>query len=305
MIICGDPINRELSQQIADKLRADIFYPEITVFPDSEQRVRVDDKKVLGEKIYVVKSIDAPVDSSVLQLAFIVDALKRSGADKIIGIVPYIPYMRADHVFRSGESVPLELIIKSIEASGLHEIIIVDPHSIKIPEMFKIPVHNLSAIEMFATKIKMIEPNLEQITIVSPDMGGIRRLQMLEEALGGVINKVNINKDRDYSTGQVRVAEYEGEIFGACFIIDDIISTGKTIAQAVETLFYNGARDIYVFATHAVFSENATKLLAESKVKKIFVMDSIFIPSDKKFEKLEVLSIADLVVNEISSSQTI
>ena len=298
MILVGDPQSKSLSESIADKLRAKIIYPEIIVFPDSEQRIRIP-SKISGEKIYLLKSISSPVDSAVLQLSFIVDALNKNGADKVIGIIPYIPYMRADHMFRTGEAVPLEVIINMIQGSGLAEIIMIDPHSIKIPQMFKIPVHNLSALAMFAKKIKEIEPNSNNITIVSPDMGGIRRLKLLDELLGGV-NQVVINKDRNYESGEIRVAEYKGKIKGECFIVDDIISTGKTVVQAINTLDQNGAESIYVFATHPVFSENATELLQDSNARKIFVTDSIPVPEDKKFEKLEILSIADLIAEEIS-----
>lgn len=295
MLIVGDPQNKSLSEGLARKLGSTIIYPEITVFPDSEQRVRISEEKVRGEKVYLVKSIEPPVDSSLLQLSFIVDALNRSGADKVIGIVPYIPYMRADHLFRTGEAVPLEFVIKMIEDSGLNEIIIVDPHSIKIPEMFKIKVNNLSALNIFADEIKDIEPDMKNITIVSPDMGGIRRLIMLNELFGGGVNQVTINKDRDYQSGSIKVAEYKGEIRGKCFIVDDIISTGKTIVQAATTLIQNGAKEVYVFATHPVFSDYASELLAGSAVKKIYVTDSIPVANEKKFDKLEILSIADLI----------
>src|SRR3990167_5488931 len=164
MMIVDDPQNKSLSESIADKLRAKIIYPEITVFPDSEQRVRIPGN-VSGKRVYLLKSIVPPVDSAVMQLTFLVDALNKNGADKVIGIIPYIPYMRADHMFRTGEAVPLEVVIKMIEDSGLHEIIIIDPHSIKIPEMFKIPVHDLSALPMFAKKIKEIVGNSASLTL--------------------------------------------------------------------------------------------------------------------------------------------
>ncbi|OGH36141.1 MAG: hypothetical protein A3B43_01740, partial [Candidatus Levybacteria bacterium RIFCSPLOWO2_01_FULL_38_120] len=296
MIIVGDPQNKSLSESISSKLGVKPIYPEITVFPDSEQRVRIP-SKITGEKVYLLKSIMAPVDSSVLQLSFTVDALVKNGADKVIGIIPYIPYMRADHMFRTGEAVPLEVVIKMIEDSGLHEIIIIDPHSIKIPEMFKIPVHNLSALSLFAKKIKELTA-IRDLTIVSPDTGGIRRLEQLDELLGGA-NKVVINKDRNLESGEVRVAEFEGKIKGKCFIIDDIISTGKTVLQAINTLIQNGAEEVYVFGTHPVFSEDADRLLEGSKAKKIYVTDSIPVPPEKNFAKLEILSIAELITDAI------
>lgn len=297
MIIVGDSSNKELSKSLAEKLECRLIYPDITVFPDSEQRVRINEE-VTGEKVYVLKSISSPVDSAVMQFSFTVDALNKNGADKVIGIVPYIPYMRADHVFRTGEAVPLEVVINMIQDSGLNEIYIVDPHSIKIPEMFKIDVHNLSALKMFADKIREIESNTNNVTIVSPDMGGIRRLKILDEILGGV-NQVVINKDRNYESGEVKVAEFEGEIKNKCFIVDDIISTGKTIAQAVDILYENGADEVYVFGTHPVFSENASGLLSSSEAKKIFVTDSIPVPEDKRFEKLTILSLSDLISQSI------
>src|SRR3990167_320111 len=210
MILFGDPSNKALSEEVASKASLEILYPEITVFPDTEQRVRIEGN-ISGQKVYLLKSITPPVDSAVMQLTFLVDALNKNGADKVIGVIPYIPYMRADHIFRTGEAVPLEVVISMIQDSRHNEIIIVDPHSIKIPEMFKIPVHNLSALSLFAQKIKEIEPNLKNVTIVSPDMGGIRRLKILDELLGGGVNQVVINKDRNYESGEVRVAEYEGK----------------------------------------------------------------------------------------------
>lgn len=303
MIIVGDPQNKSLSEGIADKARIPFFYPEITIFPDTEQRVRIP-QKVQGERVYLLKSIQRPVDSAVLQLTFTVDALNRSGADKVIGIIPYIPYMRADHIFRTGEAVALEVVIKMIEDSGLHEIIMVDPHSIKIPEMFKIKVHNLSALGIFANKIKEIESEKDNITIVSPDMGGIRRLKILDELLSGV-NQVVINKDRNYESGEVRVAEYTGAIRGKCFIVDDIISTGKTVVQAIDTSVQGGASEVYVFATHPVFSENASELLSNSKAEKIYVTDSIPVPKEKKFKTLEVLSTAHLITKEIQTGEEV
>ncbi len=299
MLVVGDPENKDLSESIARNLNSEIIYPEITIFPDTEQRIRIN-RVVTGEKVYVVKSLGRPVDTSVMQLSFTVDALNKNGADKVIGIIPYIPYMRADHVFRTGEAVPLEVVINMIQDCGLNEIIFVDPHSIKIPEMFRIDKKVLTAIPLFAEKIKEIEPDKNNITIVSPDMGGRRRLDLVDEILGGV-NQVSVNKDRDYETGSVSVAEHIGEIKGKCFIIDDIVSTGKTIAQAVKTLLDNNAEEVYVFGTHPVFSEEAHILLRDSGAKRIFVTDSIPIPEDKKFEKLEIISIANLISETITS----
>lgn len=296
MLLIGDSQNKGLSEGIAKVLSVPLSYPEITVFPDSEQRVRIE-AEVSGKTVYLLKSIVPPVDSSVMQLSFLVDALIKNGANRVIGIIPYMPYMRADHMFRIGEGVPLEVVIDLFQDMGMSQIVIVDPHSIKIPELFSIPVHNISALPLFAKKIKELEKDKNNITIVSPDMGGLRRLQQLDELLGGV-NQVIINKDRDYSSGEISVAALKGKIQGTCFIIDDIISTGKTIVQAIDALKKEGAKQVYVLGTHGVLSGDAPTLLQESKAENVFVTDSVPVSSKKNFPKLEILSIASLIASE-------
>ena len=293
MVICGDVANKGLSENLAKLTGFELFYPDVKVFADGEKRVRFE-KEVLDETVLVVKSHGIPTDSNVLETLFLLDALKRSGATKLIGIISYLGYMRADHMFRTGEAVPLEVVIGLLESNHLDEIVIIDPHSIKIPELFKITVHNLSAIHVFAKKIKELQGNNGEISIVSPDMGGIRRLDLLSEELGGV-NKVIINKDRDLETGSITVRISEGEIKGTCFIVDDIISTGKTIVDSVDVLLENGAEEVYIMATHPVFAPGASKLLKNSKAKKVYVTDTIEVSEEDKFENLEVLSVADLI----------
>ncbi len=297
MIVCGDILNRGLSEKLAKQTGLELFYPDIKVFADGERRVRFE-KEVLDETVLVIKSHGIPTDSNILENLFLLDALKRSGATKLIGVIPYLGYMRADHMFRTGEAVPLEVVIAALQTNHLDEIIIIDPHSIKIPELFKIPVHNLSAIPIFAKKIKELQSNNGEISIVSPDMGGIRRLDLLSEELGGV-NKVIINKDRDLESGSINVRISEGEVRGTCFVVDDMISTGKTIVDSVDVLLESGAEEVYIMATHPVFAPGAADLLKKSKAKKVFVTDSIEVPKEKNFEKLGVLSIADLVAREI------
>lgn len=294
MLLVGDSSNKSLSEKLAKELSVDLFYPDVKIFADGERRVRFE-KNVLDETVLVLKSHGRPTDSNILENLFLLDALKRSGATKLIGIIPYLGYMRADHMFRMGEAVPLEVVISALEKNHLDEILIVDPHSIKIPELFKIPVTNLSAIPVFAQKIKeILGATRRDFTIASPDMGGIRRLELLSEELGGV-NQVILNKDRDLETGKISVRVHEGKVEGTCFIIDDIISTGKTICDAVDVLLKNGAEEAYIMATHAVFAPGSAKLLSNSSAKKVFVTDSIGIPEENTFEKLEVLSISDLI----------
>ena len=295
MILFGDETNKSLSEGLAAGLSTPLKYPEIFVFPDGERRIRIIEDVVEEEVVFLkTASITDNVDSFIIETAFLIDALKRSGAKSVTGIIPYLPYCRADHIFRSGEAVPLEVIIHLLERAGLSKILFVDPHTIKMPEMFSINVSNLSALPLFAEKIKEIGFHAEDAVIVSPDMGGLRRMEQLSEMVGG-LPFTSIEKDRDYATGDIKASGIHGDIKRTCFIIDDIISSGRTIVQAVEKLSEGGAGEIYVLATHPVLSEDAVKILQDCKAKKIYVTDAIPVPEKKQFEKLEVISLSSLL----------
>jgi ribose-phosphate pyrophosphokinase len=187
-----------------------------------------------------------------------------------------------------------------MESLKIDRIIFVDPHTIKIPDMFTIPVSDLSALPVFAKEIERNNWIGDDTVLVTPDMGGIRRIELLKNLLGG-IDYVAVEKDRDIVTGKIKVAKVTGEVKDTCFIVDDMISSGGTIVQCVNELFDMGAKKVFVFATHAVFSNKAPGLLEACRAEKIFVTDTIYIPEEKFFKKLEVLSIAPTVASSFSA----
>lgn len=288
--------NKSLAEKIAQKLGIELSPLEIYIFPDGEKRVRVLDK-VVGENCVVVQPTSPSPDANYMELFFIVDALKRSGAKSVTAVIPYLGYQRQDHVFRDGEAVSLEVIATLLKWGGVDEIVAFDLHSIKIPEIFKIKLTHLSALSLFAQEIKKMGSDT---VLVSPDMGGIRRIKILSEMLGNMSYAV-IEKDRDLATGKVEMKGISGDIKENVVIVDDMISTGGTIVTAAKLLKTKGAKKIYVFATHAVFSGNAPKILGDSALQKIFVTDTINIPQEKRFPKLEILSVAGAIAASLSS----
>ncbi len=298
MLIFSGSSNIPLANKIAKALGFTLQDLEIFIFPDGERRIRVLDK-VLGADTFVVQSTSKPADENYMELFFIIDALKRSGAKSITCVVPYFGYQRQDHIFREGEAVSAKVIAKIFESIGINKLIAVDLHSIKIKEAFKVEVVNLSAVVLFARKI--IENGWDKdASLVSPDMGGIRRIKILSEMLNSMPFAV-IEKNRDLSTGEVSASKIEGQIMGKAIIVDDMISSGETISKASELLSKKGVKEIIVFATHPVFSKNAPKILQESYVKKVFVTDTIYIPKEKQFPKLEIISVADIIAEEIKN----
>lgn len=289
--------NKPLAEKIAKVLDIPVSPREIFIFPDGERRIQIQEN-IINEDVVIVQPTTPPVDTHYFELFFLADAAKRSGAKSVTAVVPYLGYQRQDHVFRDGEAVSLEVIVKTMQAVGIDKVISFDLHTVKIPEVFSIPMIHLSALPMFAEEIKKQSWDGLDSVLVSPDMGGIRRIKMLSELLGEM-PYATIEKNRDVATGQIEMAAIKGEITPRVIIVDDMISSGSTIVKATEALKKKGAYEVYVFVTHAVFSSDAPKILQESEVDRIYVTDSVYIPPEKQFMKLKILSLAGMIANKI------
>lgn len=296
MKIFSGTSNKPLAQKVAEKLGIELSPLEIHIFPDGEKRVRVLEK-VVDENCIVIQPTSPSPDKNYMELFFIVDALKRSGAKSVIAVIPYLGYQRQDHVFRDGEAVSLEVIATLLKWGGVDEIIAFDLHSIKIPEIFKIKLTHLSALSLFAKQIKKMG---NDTVLASPDMGGIRRIKILSEMLGDM-SYLSIEKNRNLQNGKITMDKINGQIKKNVIIVDDMISTGNTIVAASELLKKNGAENIYVFATHGVFSNESPKILNNSYLQKVFVTDTIDIPKEKRFVKLKILSVGEMIASTLKS----
>lgn len=301
MKIFSGSANQKLAESVAKKLNLKLLLPEKFVFPDSEERIRIREK-VVGEEVAVIQPLTSPVNENLIELAFIIDALKRSGAKFITAVIPYLGYQRQDRVFRSGEAVSLVVVIKLLESVGIDRLITFDLHSIKIPELFHIQVVHLSALAIFAEKIKEIKE--KNMVLVSPDMGGIRRIKLLSTKLNDM-PWIAIEKNRDLATGSVQIEKIsiESKVKNlknkTVLVVDDMISAGGTIVKVTEFLKKSGVDKIFVFATHPILSQNAPTLLETSPVEKVFVTDSVFVPKEKRFPKLEILSLAQTIASNL------
>lgn len=288
---------RSLAREVAKVLGIAFARTERTVFPDKEKRIRILDK-VLDENVVLIGGTGKTPDSFYMELFFLMDALKRAGAKRVDLVIPYLSYQRQDHLFRYGEAVSLDVIVKTLEAIGAKSLITFDLHTIKIPEEFNIPISHLSALPLFAEEIKRI--GMSDCVLVSPDKGGIRRIKILSNLLGG-LPFASIEKNRDLSTGEVVSTRVDGELFRKAFIVDDMISTGSTILASIDLLLEEGADEVYVMATHPVLSKDASLNLQNSKAKKIIVTNSLEVPEEKMFDKLKILSIAPLIAAELTA----
>lgn len=289
--------NRPLAKKIANELDITVSPAEIFVFPDGERRIQIQDI-VVDEDVVIVQPTTPVVDTHYFELFFLADAAKRSGARSVTAVVPYLGYQRQDHVFRDGEAVSLAVIVNTMQSVGIDRVISFDLHSAKIPDVFSIPLVHLSALPLFVEEIKRQGWGGLDTVLVSPDMGGIRRIKMMSEMLTQM-PYATIEKNRDLATGKIEMTKVEGEITHRALIVDDMISSGGTIVKAAEALRERGAKEIYVFVTHPIFSSEAPQLLEESAVNKVYVTDSVLVPQDKHFSKLEILPIAYAIAEAV------
>ncbi len=300
MKIFSGNANPQLAKEIAAAMSTSLSPLEIHVFPDGERRVQLKES-VVAEDVVIVGPTSPPVDTHLVELLLLVDAAKRSGAKSVTAVVPYLGYQRQDHVFRDGEAVSLDVVRKIIEAVGVGKMVIIDGHSARISQLFSVPLLHLSALSLFAEQIKKLSTFNSQPTtfcLVSPDMGGIRRIKLLSVMLGNMPYVV-IEKNRDLESGSLTAEKFSGTIRKRAIIIDDMISSGKTIKLAAELLAENGVSESIVFATHAVFSDHAPDVLQNSQVAKVYVTNTIAVSDKKRFAKLEILSVANLIAKNV------
>ncbi|HMA25323.1 MAG TPA: ribose-phosphate pyrophosphokinase [Gemmatimonadaceae bacterium] len=265
-------------------------------FPDGEVSVRLDEP-VRGRDVIVLAPTSPPVNDHVVELLAIADACRRADAARVVAIVPYFGYARSDR--RDGRRTPImaSLVANLIERAGIDHVVTVDVHTPALEGFFRIPVDNLTAIPVLATALQRRVP--ADAVIVAPDLGAVRLANRYATQLG---LPVAVCHKRRIGGAEVTIGRVTGDVAGRrCVIIDDMISTGGTIAESVRALEDAGALpNAIVAATHAVFAPGALDKIAEAGVRELLVTDSIEPHGDTAPRPtVEVVSIASLVATAI------
>lgn len=305
MKILSGTSNIRLSREIAKQLKLKLVNTNIKRFSDGEIYVEINEN-IRGNSIFVVQSSCTPANDNLMELLICIDALRRSSAKNITAVIPYFGYARQDRKVVPRTAISAKLVSNLITNSGANRILTLDLHAGQIQGFFDIPVDNLFATPIFARHIKRkIRGN--NLICVSPDVGGVERTR----ALGRRINSgIAIIDKRRPAPGKSEVMNIVGSVKGKiCFIVDDIIDSGETIVNAAKVLKEKGAKDVYVYATHAVLSGDAIEKLKKSSIKKLIITDSIDNSHKiKKIPKIEVLSIASMMaeaIKRISNSTSV
>lgn len=290
--------NLPLSHEIAKALGVTLGKVDLERFADGELRPWIQED-VRDKTVIVVESLFDPIDEHVMELVLMGDALRRMAPKNMIAVIPYMGYSRQDKLHRIGEPVSARVIAKFLEVSLFSEIIAVDLHNDAIVGFFEVPVVHVSALPILADKVKAMK--LKNGVIISPDVGGVKRARNLAYLLDMdmvVMEKRRFLDKHDSSEMYQIIGDVKGK---TAVIVDDIISTGGTTAAAAVSLKDAGAERVIAMTTHGVFAGGAIERLGGAPIDEVICSNSIDIPKSKRIPKLEVISIAPLLADAIST----
>jgi len=280
----------KLAEEIAEYLGVSIGESKVSRFSDGEIHVKINES-VRGADVFVIQPTCEPVNDNIMELLIVIDALKRASARRITAVVPYYGYARQDRKARARDPITSKLLANVITASGAMRVITMDLHAGQIQGFFDIPVDHLPGVPILAEYF--LSKNLENLIVVSPDLGGVTRSRDMAERIGASI--AIIDKRRP-EPNVAEIMNIIGDVDGKTVVmIDDIIDTAGTITQGAAALLERGAKEIYACCTHGVLSGPAIERLQKSPIKEVVVTNTIPLPEPKAIDKMKVLSVAPLL----------
>lgn len=287
--------NRKLANEVAEYLGIPVCDTLITTFSDGEIMVQINEN-VRGSDIFVLQSTCTPVNDNIVELLLLIDALKRASAGRITAVIPYYGYARQDRKVQPRVPISSKLVADLITVAGANRVLTVDLHAGQIQGFFNIPVDHLYASPVILDYIKKC--NIKDIVIVSPDAGGVERARAFAKRLSASLAIIDKRRER---ANESQVMNVIGDVKGKnTIILDDMIDTAGTIAQAASALTEKGAKKVLAACTHAVLSGPAIDRLNNSVIEELIVTNTIRLDSkQEKCKKLTVLSIAPLLAEAI------
>jgi ribose-phosphate pyrophosphokinase len=283
--------NPELTEKICDYLKMPVGGAKIERFPDGEKIIKCEDD-VRGKDCFVVQSGCEPVDTNIIELLIFLDCLKRASASRVTAVIPYFGYARQDRKDEGRTPITAKLISNLITTAGADRVLAMDLHAAQLQGFFDIPVDHLFA-EPVLTKYFQSK-KINNLTIVSPDVGNIKRAARYVEHLNG---ELAIIHKRRISGREVQCGEIIGEVKGRNILMcDDMISTAGTMCSAAKLLKERGAEKIFIGATHGLFCDKAAENIAEAPIDEVVVTDTVPIKQEtKKLINLKVLTVSDIL----------
>ncbi len=289
--------NPALAEEICKFIGAPLGETRLQRFSDGEVFFQCLEN-VRGQDVFVVQPTCWPVDQHLMELLIMMDALKRASAGRITVVIPYYGYARQDRKDRSRVAITSKLVADLLTTAGADRALIVDLHAAQIQGFFNIPVDHLFASPVLVSHFRDLK--LPNLTVISPDAGGVERALFFAQKLEAPLAMVN---KRRTDINVAEVMNVVGDVRGrTCLIIDDIVDTAGTLVKNVDALLDQGARAVYACASHPVLSGPAVERIANSRLAELVVTNTIPLrPEAQALDKIKVLSVAGLLGRAIES----
>ena len=289
--------NTALTHEICAYLNCEMGQSSTTRFSDGEIYFQILEN-VRGADVFIVQPTGPPVDSNLMELFLMIDAFKRASAKRITAVIPYFGYARQDRKDKPRVPISAKVVSDLLVASGTHRLLTMDLHAPQIQGFFSIPVDHLFAAPVLVEYFQKLD--LPNLTIVSPDAGGVERARAFAKRLNAELAMAN---KRRLEANVAEVVNLIGEVRGrTCLVVDDLIDTAGTLVKTVEALTAQGAAKVYACCSHPVLSGPAVDRIEKSSLEEVVVTNSIQLQGDlRKCKKIRVLSVGSLLAQAVQS----
>ena len=287
--------NPEIAEKIAEATGLPLGKVSSRQFSDGEIMIN-SEESVRGDDIYIIQSTNKPVNDYLWELLIMIDACKRASANSVNVVMPYFGYARQDRIAASREPITAKLIANMLVKAGVNRILTLDLHAVQVQGFFDIPVDNLFTMPLFAAYYNEKGFTGSDIVVVSPKNSGVKRARGLAEYLDAPIAIIDYAQDDAEREEGYIIGEVEGK---TAIIVDDILNTGKTFAEAAKILERAGVKDIYAVASHGLFGGGAAEILNVAPIKEILVTDSVA-TKEKVPTNVKYISASKLIANAIT-----
>ena len=293
LLLLSGRANRPLALEICERIGKSPDVATVKQFADGEIFVRID-RNARGRDVYIVQPTGAPADN-IMELLLLIDAARRASAARVTAVVPYFGYGRQDRKDQPRVAIGAKLAANLIVAAGADRVISIDFHQHQIQGFFDIPVDHLYAAPVITSYFRSLE--LDDLVVVAPDVGSAKMARGTARRLDATFAIIDKRRPKANVSEVLNVV---GEVEGmTCLLIDDMVDTAGTLANAVMALRERGAKTVYAAATHPLLSGEAVARLSNAPIEEMVVTNTIDVPEHKRFDGLRILSVADLLAKAI------
>jgi ribose-phosphate pyrophosphokinase len=293
LLLLSGRANRPLAAEIGERIGKSPDAATIRQFEDGEIFVRID-RNARGRDVFIVQPTVAPADN-IMELLLLIDAAHRASAARVTAVIPYFGYGRQDRKDQPRVAIGAKLAANLIVAAGADRVISIDFHQHQIQGFFDIPVDHLYAAPVITKYFRDLD--LEDLVIVAPDVGSAKMARGTARRLDATFAIIDKRRPK---ANMSEVLNVVGEVEGmTCLLVDDMVDTAGTLSNSVHALKERGAKAIYAAATHPLLSGDAVSRLDDSPLEEMVVTNTIHVPEHKRFDRLKILSVADLLAKAI------